>query len=93
MSFTKCPERAATSERIPDELIELRERIQAQPPSIRAELEPLVEGALEDALFRGRAMMIARDALLQYRLDLASLSFDLEVTRRERAALIDRLAR
>jgi hypothetical protein len=50
-----------------------------------------VEEALEDARFRGRAMTLARDALLQFRLDLASLSFDLEVTQRERAALIDRL--
>jgi hypothetical protein len=79
------------SEPIPVELVELRERIQAQPAPIRAELEPLVEEALEDARFRGRAMMIARDALERFRLDLAMLEFDLEITRREREALKARL--
>jgi hypothetical protein len=93
MSLTNCREPAETSEGIPEELVELRARIQAQPSSVRAELEPLVEEVLEDARFRGHVMTIARDALLQYRLHLASLSFDLEVTRRERAALMDRLAR
>ncbi len=74
-------------DQVPLELIELKERLAAQPPDIRAELEPLVEDALEHARFRGRAMGLARDALERFRLELAMLEFDLEVTRRERETL------
>jgi hypothetical protein len=73
-------------DQVPPELVELKQRILAQPPGIRAELEPLVDDAVEDARFRRRAMMLATDALAQFRLDLAALEFDLEVTRREREA-------
>ena len=37
--------------------------------------------------FRGRAMWLARDALERFRLEMAGLEFDLEVTRRERETL------
>ena len=87
MSRTTNQELGSASDRIPVELVELKERIQAQPARIRAELEPLVEDALEHARFRGRAMSLARDALERFRLDLAMLEFDLEVTRRERESL------
>jgi hypothetical protein len=69
---------------VPTELLELKERIQGQPASVRAELEPLIDEVMEDALFRGRVMMIAREALQRFRLDLASVRFDLDATRRER---------
>ena len=72
---------------VPRELIELKQRILAQPPGIRAELEPLVDDAVEDAQFRRRAMTLARDALAQFRVDLAAMELDLEATRREREAL------
>lgn len=72
---------------VPAELVELRERIQSLPPPIRDELEPIVADALEQARFRGRAMAIARDALLRLRLDLILAQFDLDVTRREREHL------
>jgi hypothetical protein len=71
---------------LPAELVALKQRIRGQPPSVRAELEPLIDEVMEDALFRQRVIQIARDALLQYRLDLTALRFDLEATRRERAA-------
>ena len=87
MSPTTHQERVEPGERVPVELVELKERIQAQPTRVRAELEPLVEEALEHARFRGRAMSLARDALERFRLDLAMLEFDLEVTRRERETL------
>jgi hypothetical protein len=70
---------------VPTELLELKERIQGQPASVRAELEPLIDEVMEHALFRNRVMMIARDALQRFRLDLASARFDLDATRRERA--------
>jgi hypothetical protein len=72
------------TEQVPTELVELKERIQGQPARVRAELEPLIDEVMEHAMFRNRVMLIARDALQQYRLDLTSLRFDLDATRRER---------
>jgi hypothetical protein len=72
------------TEQVPTELVALKERIQEQPPRIRAELEPLIDEVMEHAMFRNRVMLIARDALQQFRLDLSLLRFDLEATRRER---------
>jgi hypothetical protein len=71
-------------EPVPSELVVLKERIQQQPAPVRAELEPLIDDVMEHALFRNRVMLIAREALERFRLDLASLRFDLEATRRER---------
>jgi hypothetical protein len=79
--------REIARETYPAELVALRERIREQPADVRAELEPLLEQALEHAQFRGRVLAIARDALERFRLDLTSLRFDLEVTRRERDCL------
>jgi hypothetical protein len=87
MSTTTTPQRGLAGDQVPLELIELKERIQAQPADIRAELEPLIEDAMEHARFRGRAMGLARSALERFRLELAMLEFDLEATRREREAL------
>ncbi|MHB1556336.1 MAG: hypothetical protein ACYC61_02530 [Isosphaeraceae bacterium] len=75
------------TEQVPTELIELKERIQGQPAAVRAELEPLIDEVMEHAMFRHRVMMIARDALERFRLDLESVRFDRDVLRRERAAL------
>lgn len=74
-------------EPFPSELVALRDCIQAQPSSVRAELEPLIEGALEHAKFRQRVVALARDALQRFRLDLAMAEFDLQATRRERELL------
>jgi hypothetical protein len=74
---------AVETEQVPTELVELKERIQGQPPAVRAELEPLIDEVMEHAMFRSRVMLIARDALQRFRLDLASVRLDLEATRRE----------
>ena len=68
---------------VPTELRELKERIQGQAPMVRAELEPLIDEVMEHAMFRSRVMLIARDALQQFRVDMAALRLDLEATRRE----------
>ena len=68
---------------VPIELMELKERIRGQTPRVRAELEPLINEAMEHAIFRSRVMLIARDALQQFRTDMAALRLDLEATRRE----------
>jgi hypothetical protein len=86
-----CQEKVSATEPVPFELEELRERIQAQPAGVRAELEPLIDEAVEHARFRGRVITLARDALQRFRLDLAMMEFDLEATRREREALRARL--
>jgi hypothetical protein len=86
-SSTSTPE----SEPLPAELVALRERVQAQAAEVRAELEPIVDEALEHARFRGRILTVARDALEQLRLDLELTRFDLEATRRERESLRERL--
>jgi hypothetical protein len=78
---------STTSEELPVELVALKERIQGQPAAVRAELEPLIDEVLEHARFRSRVMLIARDALEQFRLDMAWLRFDLEATRRERRSV------
>ena len=84
MSGKKSQDPARVADPLPVELVELKERLLAQPAGIRAELEPLVDEAIEDARFRRQAMMLARDALAQFRLDLALAEFDLQATRRER---------
>jgi hypothetical protein len=39
---------------------------------------------MEHAVFRSRVMLIARDALQRFRVDMAAMQFDLDMTRRER---------
>jgi hypothetical protein len=88
-SLTPAP---PASEPLPAELVALRERVQCQPTGVRAELEPMVDDALEQARFRNRIISVARDALEQLRLDLEMARFDLEATRRERESLRERLS-
>lgn len=69
------------SARTPVELIMLRDRVRRMAPAIRAELEPIVEDAIEEAWFRGQILTVARDALARLRLDLAMARFRLDSTR------------
>lgn len=91
MSQATFSSATAAGRPLPVELVELRERVQAQPASVRAELEPMLDEVLEQAMFRGRVLSVARDALEQLRLDLEMARFDLEATRREREILRERL--
>jgi hypothetical protein len=68
----------------PSELVALKERIQDQPASVRRDLEPLIDEVMEHAVFRSRVMLIARDALQRFRVEMAAMQFDLDVTKRER---------
>lgn len=72
---------------IPPELARLRDRIGELPPRYREALGPVAEEAVEQALFRGRVLTLAREGLERYRLDLAIARFDLDATRREQEAL------
>ena len=76
------------TESSPEELLELRERVRGLPREVRAELEPLIDVAVEEARFRSRVLCVARDALEQFKLDLDLARFDLDATRRERENLL-----
>lgn len=82
---------AAGRESVPSELAALRDRVMSQPSEVRDVLVPLLDEAMEDALFRHRVLDVAQSALAQYRHDLEITRFDLDATRRERAALLERL--
>jgi hypothetical protein len=82
-SLSQTAELANSGDRLPEELVELREKIRSQPREVRAELEPLIEDALEHAVFRQRVLTVARDALQRLRLDLAMSEFDREALRSE----------
>jgi hypothetical protein len=51
---------------------------------VRKELEPLIDEVMEHAVFRSRVMLIARDALQRFRVEMAAMRFDLDVTQAER---------
>lgn len=82
---------ATRREATPAELVRLKESLRSVPPAVRAKLEPLVDDALEQAKFRGRAMAVARDGLERLRLELELMRFDLDATRREREDLKKRV--
>ena len=86
MSYTAMQPRGLNiPDQLPTELVALRERIRDQPKDVRTELEPLLDEVLEHTVFRNRVMLIAKEALERFRLDLAELQFELEATKRERA--------
>ena len=87
MSHATCQAPNVRGDGLPAEMVELIERIQAQPPEVRAELVPLMEDVLEQVRFRSRILTVARDGLERLRLDLELARFDLEATRRERESL------
>lgn len=85
MSYTTTKQsRSMVSDQLPTELVALKQRILDQPTDVRSELEPLLEDVLEHTVFRNRVMLIARDALERFRLDMAALQFELDATKRER---------
>src|SRR5687767_9603527 len=87
MSHASCQASKVRGDVLPAEMLELIERIQAQPPEVREELAPLMDEVLEQLRFRSRIMTVARDGLERLRLDLQMARFDLEATRRERESL------
>lgn len=82
---------ATSTEDIPDELLALFERVRLLPREIRSELEPILMEALDDARFRGKVLLVAKEALERLKLDLELTKFDLDATRREREDLKRRL--
>jgi hypothetical protein len=77
--------------KIPNDLEELGRKIDALPDCERQSLRPIYERVLEGFRLRNRIMNVAKDALERIRLEVACLQFDLEVTRREKETLQQRL--
>lgn len=86
-----CNGPTAPDDVLPEELVSLLDRVRALPAHLRADLEPAVGEALEEARFRGRVLSVARKALEQLRLDLELARFDLDATRREKEDLLRQL--
>jgi hypothetical protein len=91
MSLSTWNQAAFPEVSVPPELARLRARIEGLPTGLRDELTPIADEAVEQAVFRGRILSLAKEGLERYRLDLTIVRFDLEATRREREALRDKL--
>ncbi len=78
-------------EELPQELVELRRRVEMLPESFRQKLLPLCEKVNQIARLQSRMVRIAQDAVDQLQFDVKYLVFDLEATRRERDGLRKRL--
>ena len=87
LTTTSADSLPAADPTMPSEWLALLGRVQSLPTPVRRELEPIVAEAMEEAHFRGRVLTIAREALVQLRLDLELVRFDLDATRREREDL------
>lgn len=84
MSYAPIRAERPPGESVPTELAELMARVRSLPPAIREDLAPAVAEAIEQARFRSRVLVVAREALERLKLELEMTRFDLEVTRRER---------
>ena len=76
---------------LPRELIDLARAISALPEEQQAELEPVYSRVVDSVKRRRRILSLVQEALAQLRLDIKYLMFDLEVTRKERDELRERL--
>lgn len=77
---------AAKTEELPNDILELTQKIAALPDNLRVGIEPVLERVIESTRRRRRILTLVQEALSQLRLDMKYLVFDLEATRRERDA-------
>lgn len=80
-----------TTNELPHELIELARSIAALPDEYQGDLETAYNRVVDSVRRRRRILALVQEALSQLRLDIKYLMFDLEVTRRERDELRERL--
>jgi hypothetical protein len=71
-------------EELPQELMELRMRMELLPEALRQKFLPLWEKISQISRLQSRMVRIAQDAVDQLQFDVKYLVFDLEATRRER---------
>ena len=73
------------------ELIDLARTIAALPPNYQTQLETAYVRVVDAVRRRRRILALVQEALSQLRLDIKYLMFDLEITRKERDELRERL--
>lgn len=76
---------------LPRELVDLAKAIAALPDAQQRDLESIYGRVVESVKRRRRILALVQEALAQLRLDIKYLMFDLEVTRKERDELRERL--
>jgi hypothetical protein len=76
---------------LPRELIDLARTIAALPPGYQNQLETAYVRVVDAVRRRRRILSLVQEALSQLRLDIKYLMFDLEMTRKERDELRERL--
>jgi hypothetical protein len=76
---------------LPRELVDLARAIAALPDEQQTELEGVYMRVVDSVKRRRRILALVQEALAQLRLDIKYLMFDLEVTRKERDELKERL--
>jgi len=74
-------------EELPKDVAELADAISRLPAELRTMLQPMMARVVDSTKRRRRILALVQDALGQLRLDMKSLVFDLEATRRERDSL------
>jgi len=79
------------ADELPREVIDLARHIAALPPEYQTDLEVAYNRVIDSVRRRRRILALVQEALSQLRLDIKYLMFDLEVTRRERDELRERL--
>ena len=80
-----------STDELPREVIDLAKVIAALPPQYQADLEVAYSRVVDSIRRRRRILSLVQEALAQLRLDIKYLMFDLEVTRKERDELRERL--
>lgn len=82
---------AKSTQKLPQELIDLSRVVSELPVADRVRFEPIVQRVIESTQRRKRILRLVQEALSQLRLDMKYLMFDLEATRRERDAFQQQL--
>lgn len=77
--------------KISKEILDLIEAVKLLPEEHRQALDPFLIQVVSEERRRHHILSLIQDALLQLRLDMKYLMFDVEATRRERDALRDKI--
>jgi len=76
---------------LPREVIDLAKYIAALPSEYQPDLEAAYNRVVDSVRRRRRILALVQEALSQLRLDIKYLMFDLEMTRKERDELRERM--
>jgi phosphoglycerate-specific signal transduction histidine kinase len=79
------------TDHVPQELTEIHAHVAKLPLPAREKLQALCDRLAQYTRLQQRLVQIAQDAVDQLQLDVKYLTFDLEVTRRERDELLREL--